>query len=162
MRKPLAIAGLVLAIGLADAASGVQAQQIKGRAKVTSGDTLSVGRDEVRLSGIDAPETDQYCENEFGRPYQCGIQAMDALRELVGRNDVVCVKEGADEDGRMIGTCYAGDLNLNTRMVRTGWAVALPEERPDYASLETMAKREKAGIWSLKFEHPAVWRKQNQ
>lgn len=152
----------VLAIGVMGTASAVQAQQIKGRASVTSGDTLTVGRHDVRLSGIDAPEVDQYCENEFGRPYQCGYQAMDALRELVGRNDVVCVKESSDDEGRMVGTCYSGDMNLNTRMVRTGWAVALPEERPDYAPLEKMAKREKAGIWSLKFEHPAEWRKLNQ
>lgn len=156
------MAGLGLAMGLVGSSSAVQAQQIKGRPHVTSGDTLSIGRDDVRLSGIDAPEVDQYCENEFGRPYQCGIQAMDALREMVGRNDVVCVKESADAEGRMVGTCYSGDMNLNTRMVRTGWALALPEERPDYAPLESMAKREKLGIWSLKFEHPAEWRKQNQ
>ncbi|WPZ34372.1 thermonuclease family protein [Thalassobaculum sp. OXR-137] len=162
MRRRLMTTAAVLAIGLVATPFAVQAQQIKGRPSVTSGDTLSIGRDTVRLSGIDAPEVDQYCENEFGRPYQCGIQAMDALRELVGRNDVVCVKEGADEDGRMVGTCYSGDMNLNTRMVRTGWAVALPEERPDYAPLEKMAKSEKVGIWGLKFEHPAEWRKQNQ
>lgn len=156
------MAGLGLAMGLVGMTSAAHAQQIKGRPTVSSGDTLFVGRNNVRLSGIDAPEMDQYCESEFGRPYQCGLQAMDALRELIGRNDVVCVREGADKEGRMIGTCYAGDMNLNTRMVRTGWAVALPEERPDYAPLETMAKREKLGIWSLKFEHPAEWREQNQ
>ena len=162
MRRPLILFAMMLALAAVGETANAQAQQIKGRPQVTSGDTLSIGRDDVRLSGIDAPELDQYCENEFGRPYQCGIQAMDALRELVGRNDVVCVRESADADGRMIGTCYAGDMNLNTRMVRTGWAVALPEERPDYAPLEKMAKREKAGIWGLKFEHPAEWRKQNQ
>lgn len=155
-------AGLVLAVGVCGSFAAAQAQQIKGRSDVTSGDTMYVGRIEVRLSGIDAPEPDQYCENEFGRPYQCGLQAMDALRELVGRNDVVCVQEGTDEAGRATGTCYAGDMNLNTRMVRTGWALALPDERPDYVPLERMAKREKAGIWGLKFEHPSVWRQQNQ
>jgi len=156
------MAGLVLAMGLIDAAQVASAQQIKGRPQVTSGDTLFVGRDEVRLSGIDAPEPDQYCENEFGRPFQCGMQAMDALRELVGRHDVTCVTEGTDESGRSVGTCYAGDLNLNTRMVRTGWALALTDERADYAPLERLAKREKIGIWALKFEHPSVWREQNQ
>lgn len=162
MRETLAAIGFVLAVAAAGGAESAQAQQIKGRSQVTSGDTLFVGRQEVRLSGIDAPERDQYCENEFGRPFQCGFQAMDALREMVGRNDVVCLGEGTDESGRMIGTCYAGDINLNTRMVRTGWALALTEERPDYAPLEQMAKREKAGIWGLKFENPAVWREQNR
>ncbi|MCR9072414.1 MAG: thermonuclease family protein [Alphaproteobacteria bacterium] len=162
MRTTVAAMGLILAVGILGSADVVQAQQLKGRPQITSGDTLFIGRQEVRLSGIDAPETDQYCENEFGRPFQCGIQAMDALREMVGRISVICVAEGTEDSGRLIGTCYAGDVNLNTRMVRTGWALALPDERPDYAPLEQMAKREKAGIWGLKFEHPSLWRQQNQ
>ena len=155
------ILGVMLGIGTAMTEMAV-ADQVKGRARVTSGDTLIVTRTEFRLSGIDAPEIDQYCENEFGRPFQCGVEAMDALRELVGRFDVTCVSEGSAQDGLTPATCYAGDLNLNTRMVRTGWAVARSKERPDYAVLETMAKREKAGIWSLKFEDPADWRAANQ
>lgn len=162
MRTTVAAMGLILAVGILGSADVVQAQQLKGRPQITSGDTLFIGRQEVRLSGIDAPETDQYCENEFGRPFQCGIQAMDALREMVGRISVICVAEGTEDSGRLIATCYAGDVNLNTRMVRTGWALALPDERPDYAPLEQMAKREKAGIWGLKFEHPSLWRQQNQ
>ncbi len=162
MKRILVLTGLVLILGMAEFQTPASAQELKGRPQVTSGDTLFVGRREVRLSGIDAPEPDQYCENEFGRPYQCGLQAMDALRELVGRNDVVCVQEGVGEGGRPVATCYAGDLNLNTRMVRTGWALAVEEERPDYAPLERLAKREKAGIWALKFEHPSAWRQQNQ
>lgn len=152
---------VVLIAGFA-ATGFARADQVKGRASITSGDTLVVDRTEFRLSGIDAPETDQYCENEFGRPFQCGLQAMDALKELVGRLDVTCLSEGAGEGGLTPATCYAGDLNLNTRMVRTGWAVARTEERPDYEILQTMAKREKAGIWSLKFEDPADWRAANQ
>jgi endonuclease YncB( thermonuclease family) len=153
---------LVAALMLA-APQTALAQQIKGRPTVTSGDTMVVARTQVRLSGIDAPELDQYCENEFGRPFQCGYQALDALRALVGRRNVVCVLAGSPEDsGHTAATCYAGDMNLNTRMVRTGWAVALPEERPDYVQLEGLAKRERAGIWQFKFQDPAVWREENQ
>lgn len=152
----------LMALALLGTAAGADAEQLKGRPRVTSGDSMIIARTEVRLSGIDAPEPDQYCENEFGRPYQCGLQALDALKAMVGRNDVVCVTESLDEDGRPAGTCYSGDMNLNTRMVRTGWAVARPKERPDYVPLEAMAKREKAGIWALKFEDPAVWRQQYQ
>jgi len=52
-------------------------------------------------------------------------------------------------------------MNLNSRMVRTGWAVARPSEQPDFASLERLARGERAGIWALKFQDPAEWRKQN-
>ncbi len=158
-----AVLSSVVAVFLAVSVAGpAVAQQVKGRANVTSGDTIVVDRKSIRLAGIDAPELDQYCENEFGRPFQCGMQALDALRTMVGRLAVTCVVDGQDDDGANRGTCYAGDLNLNTRMVRTGWAVARPAERPDYEYLEKIAKREKAGIWALKFEDPAAWRAANQ
>jgi endonuclease YncB( thermonuclease family) len=137
------------------------AAEIKGRPQVLSGDTLRVGRETVRLHGIDAPEEDQYCENEYGRPFECGIQALDALSELIGRSSITCVGDRRDEEGRLLAVCYAGDMNLNSRMVRTGWAVARPDEQPDFAPLERLARGERAGIWALKFMDPAEWRKQN-
>lgn len=136
--------------------------ELKGRARVLSGDTLLIGREKVRLHGIDAPEEDQYCENEYGRPFECGIQALDALLELIGRRAVTCVGDKRDPDGFIQAICYAGDMNLNSRMVRTGWAVARPQEQADYATLEQLARSERAGIWSLKFVDPAEWRKQNK
>ncbi len=135
--------------------------ETKGRPFVVSGDTLRIGRETVRLHGIDAPEEDQYCENEYGRPFECGIQALDALTELVAGRTVTCVGDRRNEEGQLLAVCYAGDTNLNSRMVRTGWAVARPDEQPDFASLETLARNERAGIWALKFEDPAEWRKQN-
>lgn len=134
---------------------------IKGRPRVMSGDTLRIGRDTVRLHGIDAPEQDQFCENEYGRPFECGIQALDALHELIDRRSVTCVGDQRDEEGHLLAVCYAGDMNLNSRMVRTGWAVARSKEQPDFVSLESLARNERAGIWALKFMDPAEWRRKN-
>lgn len=137
------------------------AEDLKGRPRVTSGDTLTIGRDAVRLYGIDAPEPDQYCENEFGRPYQCGMQALDALVDLIDRRTVTCVGDQRDENGNLLAICYAGDTNLNSRMVRTGWALAREAELPEYAPLQNLARGERLGIWGLKFQDPAEWRRQN-
>ncbi|NQW09864.1 MAG: thermonuclease family protein [Alphaproteobacteria bacterium] len=138
------------------------AETLTGRARTTSGDTLTLERDTVRLLGIDAPELDQYCENDYGQPFECGRQALDALRELIGRATVTCLGTTRDEEGRLLAICYAGDLNLNSRMARNGWAVARSNESQDYVHMARLAKREKAGIWALKFTDPAEWRAQNK
>lgn len=134
---------------------------LSGRPRVLSGDTLRIGKETIRLHGIDAPEEGQYCENEYGRPFECGIQALDALSALIDRRSVTCVGDKRSEEGQILAVCYAGDMNLNSRMVRTGWAVARPAEQPDFASLESLARNERAGIWALKFLDPAEWRKKN-
>lgn len=161
MRSAYALAAsiaVMTAIGLA----AIDARaDVKGRPRVVSGDTIKIGRDTIRLYGIDAPEDGQYCENEFGRPFECGIQALDALQELIGGSTVTCVGDGRDDRGQLLAVCHAGDMNLNSRMVRTGWAVARPSEQPDFAALERLARGERAGIWALKFQDPAEWRKQN-
>lgn len=155
---PAALLAVAAVLGMA--ASDAFAD-VKGRPRVVSGDTLRIGRDTIRLHGIDAPEDGQYCENEYGRPFECGIQALDALSELIGGSSVTCVGDRRDDQGQLLAVCYAGDMNLNSRMVRTGWAVARPSEQADFATLERLARGERAGLWALKFQDPAEWRKQN-
>jgi endonuclease YncB( thermonuclease family) len=161
MRPARLFAALAVSAATALSAGTPAAAEVKGRPLVVSGDTLRFGREEVRLHGVDAPEQDQYCENEYGRTFECGIQAIDALTELIGRRMVTCVGRRRNEEGHLLSVCYAGDTNLNARMVRTGWAVARPAEQPDFASLEKLARNDRAGIWALKFVDPAEWRKQN-
>lgn len=156
-----AVLSPAVAVGLLAGAYDATAADLKGRPRLLSGDTLMLGRETVRLHGIDAPEDGQYCENEFGRPFQCGLQALDALQEMIGASTVTCVGDRRDEESRLLAVCYAGDTNLNSRMVRTGWAVARPQEQPDFANLENLARGERAGLWSLKFVDPAEWRRQN-
>src|SRR3546814_13429755 len=76
---------------------------------------------------------------------------------MIGSRAVTCVGEQVDGEGRLLAICYAGDTNLNSRMVRTGWAVARPAEQPDFVSLERLARGERAGLWALKFQDPAAW-----
>lgn len=151
---------VLCAVGLLAAAPAAFAD-LKGRPRVISGDQLKIGKETVRLYGIDAPEQQQYCENEYGRPFECGIQALDALSELINRQSVTCVGDKRNPEGEILAVCYAGDMNLNSRMVRTGWAVARASEQPDFAAMESLARSERLGIWALKFVDPAEWRKQN-
>lgn len=148
---------MAMVTAMVDAAAA-QTEELRGRPRVLSGDQLRLGDTTVQLYGIDAPELDQYCENAYGRPYQCGLMALDALSEMVAGSTVVCLPEGHDGSAAVLGLCYAGDTNINSRLVRTGWAVARAEQRADYVPLQDLAKSEKRGIWQFVFEDPRVWR----
>ena len=39
---------------------------------VTDGDSLKIGKEKIRLSGIDAPEMKQICYDRYDTPYACG------------------------------------------------------------------------------------------
>jgi len=48
------------------------AETIAGRASVIDGDTLEIAGKQIRLLGIDAPESSQTCTDSRGSRYRCG------------------------------------------------------------------------------------------
>ena len=87
----IATATLVAAPTLAPAST------VTGVANVSDGDTITVKGTRIRLSGIDAPETDQVCINSTGKKFACGIAARDALIQLIGGNRLTCAGKEADQ-----------------------------------------------------------------
>ena len=77
--------------------SAFSQEEVAGRAKVISGDTLSIKNIEdgkqftFRLWGIDAPELDQPCEKKNGQSVDCGVLARNAVRAIIKRSELVCV-----------------------------------------------------------------------
>ena len=61
---------------------------ISGIAKVIDGDTIKIGKNKIRLLGIDAPEKKQQCQKTwlsvsffiFNKDYQCGELSSDKLK----------------------------------------------------------------------------------
>ncbi|WP_435168761.1 thermonuclease family protein [Falsirhodobacter sp. 1013] len=128
-------------------------------ARVIDGDTLQVGKDRVRLHGIDAPESRQTCFRGR-RAWACGVEATRALERLIGISDLKCQKRATDRYGRTVAECQAGGQNINAWMVRNGWAVAYRQYGGSrYVADEAIAKRRKAGIWVGRFVMPWDWRK---
>jgi endonuclease YncB( thermonuclease family) len=126
-----------------------------GRAK--DGDSLTVGKAEVRLFGIDAPEFDQTCLRGGGR-WNCGAAASDELARLVTGKDVRCEGLGKDDFGRVLARCYVGSREVNRTMVALGFAVAFRRYSSDYVSAEESAKVAKRGLWVGTFEMPEAYR----
>ncbi|KPF95333.1 nuclease [Rhodopseudomonas sp. AAP120] len=124
--------------------------------------TLQLGGVTYRLEGIDAPELDQRCINEFADPSACGLEARDAAVKLIAGRAVTCRDLGPDPafSGRRVGACtIAGDgSNLSQRLVQAGLALnADPKGR--FAADETKAKEARLALWRGCFVAPASFRR---
>lgn len=85
---------------------------IAGPATVVDGDTLIIGRQAIRLSGIDAEEIDE----------PNGPRAATLLAALIGRSPVTCRPE-ATSYRRIVATCFADVGDLGEGLVRLGAAL---------------------------------------
>ena len=63
------------------------AQSINGKAKIIDGDTIHIGKNKIRLYGIDAPEINQTCTIKKIK-WKCGIDSSQALENIISQNKV--------------------------------------------------------------------------
>lgn len=127
--------------------------------RVIDGDTFEMSGRIVRLEGIDAPELDQPCNTSQGLPWPCGRVARVALRLAIGNAEPACFLIGHDRWGRSLGRCTVHGDNLNSLLVRQGWAFAFVRYSRDYLAAETLARLSRRGIFSGGVSPPWVWRK---
>ena len=128
-----------------------------GRIKVVDGDSLFIGSREIRLSGIDAPEYHQLCFDKDGFKYECGKEARKALARLAGP-DLKCRTLVRDKYNRDGAVCESNVIDLNRKMVETGWAVAYKRYTDEYDAAEKRARKKRLGIWQGKFMKPELYR----
>ena len=91
---------------------------VSGQAKVIDGDTIDIDGVRIRLDGIDAPEATQTCGRRWIGSWSCGEAAASELAKLVTAQPVTCESRGTDKYGRMLGSCFAGGLDINAEMVK--------------------------------------------
>ena len=123
---------------------------------VIDGDSLEIGKNRIRLMGIDAPEYDQLCKDETGKFYPCGQQSAQYLQELIEGTEVKCKVYKKDKYDRDLCTCYRENKDLNAEMIKAGQAIVYLES--DYASEQKTAKKSRSGIWRGFFIHPRLFR----
>src|SRR5689334_2174950 len=100
------------------------AEQVQAIPKIVDADTVYAGSTKIRLSGIDAPETDQICIDASGKNWDCGIDAKEKLQTFARDRLWVCDLTGKDVYGRYLGSCNVGGEDVSRWLVRNGWAVA--------------------------------------
>lgn len=129
-------------------------KRVVGHAKVLDGDTIVVAGVKIRLHGIDAPEMDQIFEWR-GRYLASGEMSFAALEALVAGIKVRCEGIEWDQYGRLVAKCYSpSGVDINKRMVSSGWALAYRHFSTDYVAAENLARRYKRGMWRGTFIKP--------
>ena len=104
---------------------------LEGPARVIDGDGLRIGRQEVRLQGIAAPEWDE----------RGGAQATAALRSMAEGRHVVCHLDGTTTYDRVVGRCAVDGQDVGAALVVGGFALDCPRySRGDYARHEAAAR----------------------
>ena len=129
----------------------------EAKVKVIDGDSLILNNQEIRLSGIDAPEYKQYCFDAKNQKYPCGILAKKALEHLLDEN-LTCQTIVVDKYKRLVSVCYAKGHNVNKKMVENGWAIAYKRYTSEYNQAEKKAQKHKRGIWQGRFIRPELYR----
>ena len=128
--------------------------------KIVDGDTIHLNNEKIRFTGIDTPELKQTC-NKNSEIIYCGIKAKQLLIDKIGKNKVTCIREGKDQYKRTLAECFVNDLSLSKFLVREGYAFAYRKYSKKFIKDEDFAKKNNIGMWSMKFEYPWDWRKQN-
>ena len=135
------------------------AEAIKGKTRIIDGDTIHIGKNKIRLYGIDAPEINQTCSiNKI--IWECGFESSQALESIISEEEVRCEIVDIDRYKRFVAKCFVKNINLNQYMVQNGWAVAYRYYSDDFIKNEEIAIKNKAGIWQGEFLDPYLFRKQ--
>ena len=128
--------------------------------KVTDGDTIKINGEKIRFSGIDTPELKQTCTKN-GIENSCGIKAKKILTEKIGNNMVNCISEGKDQYKRTLAECFVNSESLSRYLVQRGYAFAYRKYSKKFIKDEDYARINKIGMWSMKFEYPWDYRRNN-
>ena len=133
-----------------------------GVPSVIDGDTIEIHGQRIRLNGIDAPESAQFCFDAAGGNYRCGQKASLALADFLwARRPTSCIE--VDRDGRWkrtVAVCTAGGVDIGEWMVRQGYALDWPKYSAGfYVRAEKEAKAAKRGLWAGSFDKPWEWRR---
>ena len=140
---------------------------IEGKAIVVDGDTIKINSEKIRFSGIDAPESyykgkEQFCL-KGKKKISCGKLSKIFLIEKIGNQKVKCeIEAKTDRYKRKLGECFVNDKSLSRILVKNGYAFDYPRySKKKYSIEQEYAKKKSLGLWSMKFEFPWDFRKNN-
>ena len=137
-------------------------QNVYADIKIIDGDTIIFNEKKIRLFGIDAPETNQYCFDKKKSEYSCGLSSTKALVQFIKKNrykSIKCSHYEIDKYGRFIGECWIGEISINSWLVKNGLALAYLRYSDKFLLDEKKAKEKGLGVWQGNFIYPWEWRR---
>ena len=111
------------------------------------GDTIKIGRNWIRIEGIDAPELGQIAKKD-GLVFDQGYRVKSDLIETIKDKEVEVTVKGYDKYNRIIGVVTCDGKDIGAWLVRSGRAIAAYGRQ--YKSLEQEARKEKARDMGLR------------
>ena len=128
------------------------AYRVKSMVKIIDGDTfdciLDLGFDvlleaRVRMAGIDTPEsrTRDLIEKQFGlasKKYL--IERIEAAQDIIVRTELDIEK---GKFGRILGTVYLDDVDVNQQMITDGYAVGYHGQSKDDIESQHLVNRDR-------------------
>jgi endonuclease YncB( thermonuclease family) len=135
------------------------AENLTGQASVMDGDTLEIHGTRIRLSGIDAPESDQLCRGDDSLQYRCGAKAANALDVFIAGRPVSCEPVAVDQYRRTVAVFSIDGVDIASWLVRAGLAFDWPQySKGKYAADQKDAERAGRGVWSGSYVEPWAYR----
>ena len=135
--------------------------QVKSQTiKIVDGDTIHLHGEKIRFTGIDTPELKQICLKE-GIINLCGVRAKQILIDKIGNSNVKCISAGKDQYKRTLAECFVKGESLSSYLVRSGYAFAYRKYSKKFIKDEDYARINKLGMWSMEFDYPWDYRKNN-
>ena len=128
--------------------------------KIVDGDTIHLNGEKIRFTGIDTPELKQTCIKQEIKDY-CGLTAKKILIDKIGNKTVECISLGKDQYKRTLAECFVNNESLSSYLVRSGYAFAYRKYSKKFIEDENYAKANKLGMWSMEFDYPWDFRKNN-
>ena len=140
---------------------------IEGKAIVVDGDTIKINSEKIRFSGIDAPESYYKGRKQFclkgEEKISCGKLSKIFLIEKIANQKVKCeIEAKTDRYKRKLGECFVEGKSLSRILVKNGYAFDYPRySKKKYSTEQDYAKKNSLGLWSMKFQFPWDFRKNN-
>ena len=128
--------------------------------RVVDGDTIYLNGEKIRFTGIDTPELKQTCIKD-DLVNACGVKAKQMLIDKIGNNTIHCISDGKDQYKRILAECFVNNESLSSFIVKSGYAFAYRRYSKKFIPYENFAKKNKLGMWSMKFVYPWDYRKNN-
>ena len=83
------------------------------------------------------------------------------LLKKIGNEIPQCTREGKDTYKRTLAECFINGESLSVFLVRSGYAFAYRKYSDKFIKEEEFAKKNKLGMWSMKFQYPWDFRKES-